>query len=250
MPEPSEPSEQRIAALEAQLVALRAEIQEFTYTVSHDLRAPLRHIVAYAQLVQEDAAEYLNAEVQGFLTTISDSAHHMGLLLDGLTTLSRLGVVPITLASVPLQPLVQEVCAELQAQAGQRSLQWHIAADLPPVRADAALLRQALLHVLGNAVKFTATRVQAQVDVAWQNDVATGLVALEIADNGVGYNPALQGKLFKVFSRLHSNKAFEGLGLGLALTHKIMQRLGGSVQASGVPDGGCRVVLRLPAGAV
>lgn len=241
-------SEQRIAELEDQLATLRAEMQEFTYTVSHDLRAPLRHIVAYAQLVQEDAAEYLNAEVQGFLATISDSARHMGLLLDGLTALSRLGVMPITLASVPLQPLVQEVCAELQAQAGPRSLQWHIAADLPLVRADAALLRQALLHVLGNAVKFTSPRSQALVEIAWQHDAATNLVALEIVDNGVGYNPALQDKLFKVFSRLHSSKAFEGLGLGLALTHKIMQRLGGHVQASGVPDGGCRVIVRLPAG--
>ena len=248
MPESSESSEQRIAELEAQLAALRAEMQEFTYTVSHDLRAPLRHIVAYAQLVQEDAAEQLSTEVQGFLATISDSARHMGMLLDGLTTLSRLGVAPVTLVSVPLQPLVQEVCAELQAQAGQRSLQWRIAADLPLVRADAALLRQALLHVLGNAVKFTAPRPQALVDMTFARDAATNLVTLEIADNGVGYNPALQDKLFKVFSRLHSSKAFEGLGLGLALTHKIMQRLDGSVQASGVLDGGCRVTLRLPAG--
>ncbi|MBK7002065.1 MAG: two-component sensor histidine kinase [Rhodoferax sp.] len=247
MPESSgQRSEQRIAALEAQLAALRAEMQEFTYTVSHDLRAPLRHIMAYAQLVQEDAAEQLSAEVQGFLITITDSARHMGVLLDGLTALSRLGVAPVTLASVPLQPLVQEVCAELQTQAGQRSLQWRIATDLPPVRADAALLRQALLHVLGNAVKFTSPRAQALVDMTFARDAATNLVALEIADNGVGYNPALQDKLFKTFSRLHSSKAFEGLGLGLALTHKIMQRLDGSVQASGVLDGGCRVTLRLP----
>jgi signal transduction histidine kinase len=245
LPAMSESSEQRIAALEAQLATLRAEMQEFTYTVSHDLRAPLRHIVAYAQLVQEDAAEQLSAEVQGFLATISDSAHHMGMLLDGLTTLSRLGVVPVTLESVALQPLVQEVCAE--AQAGQRNLLWRIAADLPPVRTDAALLRQALLHVLGNAVKFTGPRAQAVVTVSVLANTPTTMVELEIADNGVGYNPALQDKLFKVFSRLHSSKAFEGLGLGLALTHKIMQRLGGSVQASGVLDGGCRVTLRLPA---
>ncbi len=247
MPEPSEPSEQRIAELEAQLAALRAEMQEFTYTVSHDLRAPLRHIVAYAQLVQEDAAEQLDPEVQGFLATISDSARHMGMLLDGLTSLSRLGVAQVTLASVPLQPLVQEVCAELTLQSGQRKLEWRIAVDLPSVRADAALLRQALLHVLGNAVKFTSPRPQAVVTVSALANMPTTTVALEIADNGVGYNPALQGKLFKVFSRLHSSKAFEGLGLGLALTHKIMQRLDGSVQASGVVDGGCRVTLCLPA---
>ncbi len=243
----SESSEQPIAALEAQLAALRAEMQEFTYTVSHDLRAPLRHIMAYAQLVQEDAGEQLSAEVQGFLTTIADSARHMGALLDGLTTLSRLGVAPVTLVSVPLQPLVQEVCTELQVQAGSRDLEWRIATDLPPVRADAVLLRQALLHVLGNAVKFTAARAQALVEVSFARDAATNLVVLEIADNGVGFNPALKDKLFKVFSRLHSSKAFEGLGLGLALTHRIMQRLDSSVQASGVPDGGCRVTLILPA---
>ena len=236
----------RIAALEAELAALRAEMQEFTYTVSHDLRAPLRHIVSYAQLVQEDAGPQLGTEVQGFLATITDSARHMGVLLDGLVALSRLGTVPVAATAVALQALVQDVAAELGERNPQRSIAWHIAGDLPVVQADAALLRQALEHVLGNAVKFTAPRAQAVVDITAQPDGGGGLLTLQVRDNGVGYNPAMQAKLFQVFGRLHSAKQFEGIGLGLAMTRKILQRLGGTVSAQGVLDGGCCVTLSLP----
>lgn len=240
----------RIAALEAELAALRAELQEFTYTVSHDLRAPLRHIVSYAQLVQEDAGPLLSTEVQGFLATMTDSARHMGVLLDGLAALSRLGTVPITVTDVPLQALVQEVAAELSERNPQRNIAWRIAGDLPIVQADAALLRQALEHVLGNAVKFTAPREQAVVDIAAQPDAGSGLLALQVCDNGVGYNPAMQAKLFQVFGRLHSAKQFDGIGLGLAMTRKILQRLGGAVTAQGELDGGCCITLSLLAASV
>lgn len=236
----------RIAALEAELAALRAEMQEFTYTVSHDLRAPLRHIVSYAQLVQEDAGPQLGTEVQGFLATISDSARHMGVLLDGLVALSRLGTVPVSVTAVPLQALVQDVAAQLNERNLGRNIDWRIAGDLPTVQADAALLRQALEHVLGNAVKFTAPREQAVVEIAAQPSGGGGLLTLQVRDNGVGYNPALQAKLFQVFGRLHSAKQFDGIGLGLAMTRKILQRLGGTVSAQGALDGGCCVTLSLP----
>ncbi|MFZ3220868.1 MAG: ATP-binding protein [Rhodoferax sp.] len=236
----------RIAALEAELAALRAEMQEFTYTVSHDLRAPLRHIVSYAQLVQEDAGPQLDMEVQGFLATITDSARHLGVLLDGLAALSRLGTVPVAVTTVPLQALVQDVAAQLGESNPGRSIDWRIASDLPPVQADAALLRQALEHVLGNAVKFTAPRAQAVVEITAQPGGGEGLLALQVRDNGVGYNPAMQAKLFQVFGRLHSAKQFDGIGLGLAMTRKIAQRLGGAVSAHGELDGGCCITLTLP----
>lgn len=236
----------RIAALEAELAALRAEMQEFTYTVSHDLRAPLRHIVSYAQLVQEDAGPQLGTEVQGFLATITDSARHLGVLLDGLAALSRLGTVPLAVTAVPLQALVQDVAAQLAESNPGRSIDWRIASDLPPVQADAALLRQALEHVLGNAVKFTAPRAQAVVEIAAQPGEGDGLLTLQVRDNGVGYNPAMQAKLFQVFGRLHSAKQFDGIGLGLAMTRKIAQRLGGAVSAHGELDGGCCITLTLP----
>ena len=241
----SDAADARIAALEAELAAQREAMQAFTATVSHDLRAPLRHIVSFAQLVQEDAGPQLGAEVQGFLSTITDSARHLGVLLDGLAELARIGTLPVALGPVPLQALVQGVCAELAEQHPGRAVDWHIASDLPVVQADATLLRQALMHVLGNAVKFTAPREHAVIAVTAQPGESDGFVALQVRDNGVGYNPAMQDKLFQAFGRLHSPREFGGIGMGLALTHKIMQRLGGSVDSEGVVDGGCCVKLLL-----
>jgi signal transduction histidine kinase len=244
----SDSSDARIAALEAELAAQREAMQAFTATVSHDLRAPLRHIVSFAQLVQEDAGPQLGAGVQGFLSTITDSARHLGVLLDGLAELARIGTLPLALGPVPLQALVQGVCAELAEQHPGRVVDWHIAGDLPVVQADATLLRQALLHVLGNALKFTAPRehaVIAVMAVAAQPGESDRFVALQVRDNGVGYNPAMQDKLFQAFGRLHSPREFGGIGMGLALTRKIMQRLGGSVDSEGVVDGGCCVKLLL-----
>ena len=237
---------QRIAALEAEVAALRAEMQDFSYTVSHDLRASLRHILSYAQLVQEDAAPLLGAETLGFVTTISDSARHMGVLMDGLMELSRLGPVAVTLATVPLQALVQDVVAELQQTHSNDSMDWQVQPDLPEVLADATLLRAALLQVLGNAVKFTAYKELRQVKVSAQRDAANAQVLLQIQDNGAGFNPALQSKLFKPFSRLHTVKQFPGIGMGLTLTRKMLARMGAQVQAGGVVDGGCTVRITLP----
>lgn len=237
--------ESRIAALEAELAAVRAEMQDFAATVSHDLRAPLRHIVSYVQLVQEDAGPQLEPEVMDFLATISDSARHMGVLLDGLTTLSRIGLTPLELGAVSLQELVQAVRADLTAKSPQRSVEWQVADDLPAVLADAALLRQALTHVLGNALKFTAPRAIAQIDIRTVPGAALEYVTLQVRDNGVGYNPTQQARLFRVFGRLHSTKQFEGIGIGLVLTRKILVRMGGSVSAQGVLDAGCCVELQL-----
>ena len=239
---------ERIAALQAELAAQRAEMQALMATVSHDLRAPLRHIVSYAQLVQEDAGPLLNAEVQGFLATMTESARHMGRLLDGLGALAQLGTAPINLAPVALQALVAELVAQLSAQHPTRPIEWHIAPDLPTVQADAALLRQALRHVLDNAIKFTAPRDTAGITIRTvENDAASpGTAALQVFDNGVGYNPAQQGALFQVFGRLHTTRQFEGTGMGLALTAKAVQRMGGTVTSEGILDGGCCVTLRLP----
>ena len=239
---------ERIAALQAELAAQRAEMQALMATVSHDLRAPLRHIVSYAQLVQEDAGPLLNAEVQGFLATMTESARHMGRLLDGLGALAQLGTAPINLAPVALQTLVAELVTQLTAQHPTRTLAWHIAPDLPTVLADVALLRQALRHVLDNAIKFTAPRDTTVITIRTvENDAASpGTAALQVCDNGVGYNPAQQGALFQVFGRLHTARQFEGTGMGLALTAKALQRMGGTVTSEGILDGGCCVTLRLP----
>ena len=234
--------QQRIAELEAELAAQRSEMQDFTYTVSHDLRASLRHIISYAHLVQEDAGPQLDAEVRGFLDTITDSAKHMGVLMDGLMELSRLGTVQAHAEVLSLQDTVQAAVDALTAQHPMRMVQWRVAADLPLVQGDAALAALAVRHVLDNAVKFTAHVAEATVDVSAHTD-ATGRICLLIQDNGAGYNPAMQDKLFHPFQRLHTNKQFPGIGMGLALTRKIMQRMGGSVTAQGQADVGCTVQL-------
>jgi len=240
----AQPFPQRIAQLEAELAAARLEMQDFTYTVSHDLRAPLRHIAAYAQLVQEDAGPQLSVEVQGFLATITDSARHMGAMLDALLELSRVGTVPVQLGPVALHEVLQGVMNDMRLQQAQSEVHWNVASDAPVVQADAALLRLALEQVLGNALKFTRARDQAEITVSFE--VLEGAVHLMVQDNGTGFNPAQSEKLFQPFVRLHSIRQFEGLGMGLALTRKALQRMGGDVAISAGPDAGCCVTLTLP----
>ena len=127
---------------------------------------------------------------------------------------------------------------------GARLVDWQVALDIPSLPADAALLREALTQLLANALKFTRPRPQASISLTGRQEL--GQCVLTLADNGVGFNPAYQARLFQPFSRLHSGAAFEGLGLGLAITRKIIERHGGQIEASGVPDGGCRVSVRLP----
>lgn len=244
----TESLDNRVAALESELAQLRAEMQEFTATVSHDLRAPLRHIVSYVQLVQEDAGPLLSPEVQEFLTTITDSARHMGCLLDGLAQLSRVGAAPLVLEPVALQSLVHGLCDDLARASLPRALEWQIADDLPVVRADSRWLQQALGHVLGNALKFTQSRDPAVISVYTLPSQTPGYVSVRVQDNGVGYNPAMQAKLFRVFGRLHSAQQFDGIGMGLVLTRKIVERMGGQIAIEGVQDVGCGVTLTLPLG--
>lgn len=245
---------QRIKQLESELAALRAEMQDFSYTVSHDLRASLRHILSYAQLVQEDAGPLLPEETAGFLNTITDSARHMGLLMDGLMELSRLGTVVVQIGPVSLHAVVQDVVAELTQHYPQRAIAWQVAPDLPQVLADATLLRAALRCVLDNAVKFTAQRPEARIAITAHTAAADGLaaaanamVALEVQDNGAGFNPALQSKLFHPFQRLHTTKQFAGIGMGLALTRKMLERMGAQAMAGGAPDQGCTICITLAA---
>ena len=245
---------QRIAELETELAGLRAEMQDFSYTVSHDLRASLRHILSYAQLVQEDAAHLLPPETRGFLDTISGSASHMGLLMDGLMEWSRLGTVALTPSPIGLQPLLQELVTGLMQQHPHAQVDWQLQADLPAVQADAALLRAALLCLLDNALKFTAQKDPRCVAVLavvgtpdGSNGVAPGMVRIAVQDNGAGFNSALQSKLFHPFARLHTSKQFPGMGMGLALTRKMAQRMGGQVQLQAAPDAGCTAYLTLPA---
>ena len=243
-------SDQRIAALEAELAAARAEMQAFTATVSHDLRAPLRHITSFAQLLQEEAGPALGEEAQGFLGHITDSAKHLGQMLDALLALSRVGSAPMHLQRVALDELlaalVQERVRDLQTRQPERTVRWTLAPELPVALADASLLSAALGQVLDNAVKFTAQRADSHIDISARVDATTGTVRCTISDNGVGFRPDQAVKLFQPFIRLHSSSQFAGLGMGLALARKSLVRMGGDVESSAAVNGGCRVTVVLP----
>lgn len=235
-----------VARLTRELAQVRGEFQDFVYTVSHDLRAPLRHINAFAQVIEEDLADP-PPDILGHLATIRQSAQLLTQQLDGLTLLSRLGQQRLELQAVDLSALVQTVARELMQACPDRPVQWQLAQDVPPVKADADLLRQLCVHLLDNALKFSRGRAPAQITLTWMPapDVP-GQCLLRIDDNGVGFSAVQAGKLFKVFSRLHPVRDFDGLGLGLVASRKIVERLGGSLGISAQVDAGCRVSLTLP----
>lgn len=236
----------RIAELEAELAAVRREMQEFTSAVSHDLRAPLRHIVSFAQLVEEDAGPQLSAEVQGFLTTISGSAKHLGAMLDGLRELSRVGSLVLAPVAVDLRALVQEVAMEVAHQHAPRQLALDVDVPDAVVEVDVALLRVVLRAVLDNAWKFTSRVPEAEARVvvrAWQS---AGNWVLEVQDNGAGFVSAHPEQALRVFGRLHAANAFPGLGVGLALAAKAAQRMGAALQLALAQPAGCVVTLSWP----
>ncbi|OYU44169.1 MAG: two-component sensor histidine kinase [Burkholderiales bacterium PBB4] len=240
----------RMAALEARVAELQAEMQSLTSTLSHDLQAPLRHITSFAQLLEDEAGPVLDGEMREFLGHISGSAKTLGAMLDALLALSRVGTVALQLEPVSLADVVQ---AEVQVQQRKlaslqapRVLQWSVGA-LPAVVADGKLLQQALVQVLDNAVKFTAQQAQAEIQVEAHRDATTGKVLCTVRDNGVGFAAAQASQLFKPFARLHSPRQFPGLGMGLAQVRKSLLRMQGAVSITAAPEGGCTVVLELPA---
>ena len=252
MSQAAEPPAQRIERLERELRLARAELDDFTRAVSHDLRAPLRHLGAYTQILREDLPEPQLAQALPHLDRISEAARLMGQQIDGLMRLAQCGQAPFQSVPVDVGALAQAVYTALRREPGPdaadgpgaRLVDWQVAPDIPSLPADAALLREALTQLLANALKFTRPRSQASISLTGRQEL--GQYLLTLADNGVGFNPAYQTRLFQPFSRLHSAKAFEGLGLGLAIARKIIECHGGQIQASGVPDGGCRVSVRLP----
>jgi signal transduction histidine kinase len=254
-------AETSLAQLQRELDAARAELQDFTSAVSHDLRAPLRHITSFAQVIAEDWPD-MPADVAGHLGTIRESAQLLSRQLDGLTQLSRLGTRALDIQPVNVSALAQAVMDELGQPVGP-DVQWQVDFDVPPVLADADLLRQVLMQLLDNALKFSRGRAARQISLAWHNSVeqpgdaqrgelgvAHGpnepTCCFSIRDNGVGFRPEQAQRLFKVFAKLHPAREFEGLGLGLVTCRKIIERLGGSIRIQGAADAGCQVMIRLP----
>jgi light-regulated signal transduction histidine kinase (bacteriophytochrome) len=212
--------------------------------VSHDLRAPLRHINGFVNLLQVRAGASLDAKSSHYLEVIAGGASQMGRLIDDLLAFSRMGRTELLESRVSLDALVREVVSEVQWQAGERAVDWRIGA-LPDVRGDRAMLRVVLVNLLANAVKYTRTRDTPRIDV----DAAPGAdghVVLRVKDNGVGFDMQYAGKLFGVFQRLHKAEDFEGTGIGLATVRRVVHRHGGEVWAEGALGEGATFWLSLP----
>jgi light-regulated signal transduction histidine kinase (bacteriophytochrome) len=236
--------ERRVAERTAQLKTANEELEAFSYSVSHDLRAPLRHVMGFVNLLQRDAGPVLSEKNVGYLTTIAQSAKRMGNLIDDLLTFSRVGRAEIQKANINLDELVRETLGDFETEISGRNIVWKIN-PLPLVRADRALLRLVLVNLISNAVKFTSQRVEAKIEIGGVPD-GNGENVICVRDNGAGFDPQYAHKLFGVFQRLHSSEEFEGTGIGLANVQRIIQRFGGRVWAEGKVDGGATFYFSIP----
>jgi two-component system sensor histidine kinase/response regulator len=227
-----------------QLAAANAELESFSYTVSHDLRAPLRQVSGFVALLQEAMRSASGAEAGEYAGLIEEAVTRMGRLIDDLLSFSRVGRLELNRSSVELAPLVAQVRQTLAPAAAGRQIRW-IIGGLPDVQGDAAMLRQVLASLLDNAVKFTRPRPCAEIEINARRE--GGELIFFVRDNGVGFDSLHADKLFGVFQRLHTRSEFEGTGIGLASVRRIIQRHGGRTWAESVPGEGTTVYFSLPA---
>jgi light-regulated signal transduction histidine kinase (bacteriophytochrome) len=228
----------------AELTALNREIEAFSYSVSHDLRAPLRHVNGFVDLLTAHAGDRLDDKSRRYLKVIADGAKQMGRLIDDLLSFSRTSRAEMAATSVDLDQLVREVIPEVQRDAPGRSLEW-VLDPLPTVSGDRAMLRIVLTNLLSNAVKYTRNRQQARIEVGARPG-EDGLAVLFVKDNGVGFDRRFADKLFGVFQRLHRAEEFEGTGIGLATVRRIINRHGGRTWAEGEPGVGATFYVTIP----
>jgi len=232
-----------LARLAAQLESSNQELESFSYSVSHDLRAPLRVIDGFSLALLEDYGPSLPTEGQNLLARVRQQAQRMAQLIEDLLEFSRLGRKPLDVTSVDLAALVQAVVQELQQANADRTVAVTVAL-LPPAMGDRALLRQVLTNLIGNAFKFTRQRPDARVEIGSRDD--NGERVYYVSDNGAGFDMQYASKLFGVFQRLHPAADFEGTGVGLALVQRIILRHGGRVWGKGQVNEGATFQFTLP----
>jgi signal transduction histidine kinase len=223
--------------------AANKELEAFSYSVSHDLRAPLRNIQGFAEILQTEAAASLSLTHAGYLSRIADSAQRMGQLIDDLLAFSRMGLAELTLARVEMQAMAEETARELSDANPSRKIAWKIG-PLPAVAGDASLLKQVWINLFSNAVKYTRDRPVAEIAVSCRE--AGPEWEFTVRDNGIGFDMEYAPKLFGIFERLHSPGQFEGTGVGLANVRRIVFRHGGRTWAEGRSGEGAAFSFSLP----
>ena len=234
---------EELAELADELRRANKELEAFSYSVSHDLRAPLRHIAGYGDLLRESEGETLSERSKRFLNNMLESARFAGVLVDDLLTFSQMGRAALRPVSVDLNELVRSVAQEFSAETANRSVEW-IIPDLPTVTGDPAFLQIALRNLFSNAVKYTRTRETAKIELL-VNSTADEYI-ISVRDNGVGFNMKYVNKLFGVFQRLHRAEEFDGTGIGLANVRRVIERHDGRTWAEGREGEGAAFHFSLP----
>jgi PAS domain S-box-containing protein len=235
---------QELAKRSTELEAINKELEAFAYSVSHDLRAPLRHMAGYTELLQKKASSVVDEKSKHYMAMVLDAAKRMGNLIDDLLAFSRIGRAETQKTVVSLAQLVKEALAEVRQDTDGRNIVWKIGA-LPEFYGDRSMLKLVLVNLISNAIKFTRTRTQAEIEIGCANGNRNDLVVF-VRDNGVGFDMKYVNKLFGVFQRLHDADAFEGTGIGLATVQRIIHRHGGEVWAEGAVDGGATFYFSAP----
>ena len=236
--------EQRVAERTAELEQTNQELEAFSYSVSHDLRAPVRHVLGFAALLREEAGDKFNPAQLRHLESITIAAERMSELIDDLLAFSHIGRSELHKRTVDLGDLVQSARNDLRCETEGRDIEWLIH-PLPVVHGDHSLLRQAMVNLVSNALKFTSPYQKARIEIG-SSSLDPEETVVYIRDNGVGFDPQYTGKLFGVFHRLHHGREFEGTGIGLANVRRIVQRHGGRVWAEGKPGEGAAFYFALP----
>ena len=240
----NETLEQRVLARTAELDATNKELEAFSYSVAHDLRAPLRHMDGFIRLLNKRAYATLDEKNQRYLGIISDSARQMGLLIDDLLAFSRVGRAELQLGAVSLHQLLNEALQELTDETQGRDITWKIG-QLPEAMVDRSMMRLVMINLLANAVKFTSKREHAEIEVGTSSNESDEIVVF-VRDNGVGFDMEYASKLFGVFQRLHPAEDYEGTGIGLANVQRIIHRHKGRTWAEGEVDRGATFYFSLP----
>ena len=206
------------------------ELEAFSFSVSHDLRAPLRHMTGFAKMLQKRLVDNPDEKTHQYVASIMGSSKKMGMLIDDLLSFSQIGRAELQMRKVSLNSLLKEVVSGIQEELKERPIIWDIS-ELPDVLADQSLLRLAIVNLVSNAVKFTSTRPQAEIKIGCKDEGDKFTCA--VADNGVGFDMKYADRLFGVFQRLHTREEFEGTGVGLANVQRIIARHGGKIWAEG-----------------
>jgi PAS domain S-box-containing protein len=219
-----------------ELESVNKELEAFSYSVSHDLRAPLRHIDGFTRILKEEYAQELPPEAHSYIDRVMQGANHMGRLIDDLLNLARIGRKELVRQKANLGEVVEQVIGDLPEEARNREIEWRIG-TLPDCECDPGLVKLVFINLLSNALKFTRSRQTAVIEVGTSQ--TEGLTTFFVRDNGVGFDPKYADKLFGVFQRLHRQEDFEGTGVGLATVQRIVVRHGGKVWAEAKPGEGC-----------